>query len=53
MANKKSSGNNKGILILIIALFIIGIIFIINNINNNKYNYTIEKMKISNIMYTK
>ena len=45
MANKKSSGNNKGILILIIALFIIGIIFIINNINNNKYNYTIETIK--------
>ena len=51
MANKKSSGNNKGILILIIALFIIGIIFIINNINNNKYNYTIETIKNEDIKY--
>ena len=51
MANKKSSENNKGILILIIALFIIGIIFIINNINNNKYNYTIETIKNEDIKY--
>ena len=42
MANNKNNGINKNVLILVIALFIIGIIFIINNIGNSKYNYSIE-----------
>mgnify|MGYP001738382421 CR=1 FL=1 len=51
MANNKNNGINKNVLILVIALFIIGIIFIINNIGNSKYNYSIET--ILNIMYMK
>ena len=45
MANNKNNGINKNVLILVIALFIIGIIFIINNIGNSKYNYSIETNK--------
>ena len=51
MANNKNNGINKNVLILVIALFIIGIIFIINNIGNSKYNYSIETINNEDIKY--